>query len=95
MKHTLRKISLVIALGFALLLLVDVIGFALVPGLSPLVLAGGLVVSTLFTIMLGDYSWKPAFRVRRPAPDATAGSAASNPPAGEAGPDWTYTTRVK
>jgi hypothetical protein len=95
MKHTLRKISLVVALGFALVLVLDLLGLAPLPGLSPLVLAGGLVVATLFALMLGDYSWKPSFRVRRPTPDPAAGPAVSNPPAGEAGPDWTYTTRVK
>ena len=57
-------------------------------------LVGGLVVSCTLVFVLGDYSRKPAFRVRRTSTESADAGPTVNRPAGQA-PDWTYTTRTK
>ena len=70
-------------------------GWVNLPGISLFGLVGGLVLSFTLVVLLGDYSRKPAFRVRRTStsPESDAGFTV-NRPAGQ-GPDWTYTTRAK
>jgi hypothetical protein len=94
MKSTLRKASLVAAFGFALAALLQFAGVVAIPRVSTAALVGGLAVSCLLAFMLGDYSRKPAFRVRRLSTDAGDAGPTVNRPAGQA-PDWTYTTRSK
>ena len=90
----LRKISIIAALGFALATLLQFIGLVHIPGISTAGLVGGLVVSCTLVLVLGDYSRKPAFRVRRTSKESTDAGPTVNRPAGQA-PDWTYATRVK
>jgi hypothetical protein len=94
MKTTLRTVSLISALAFALAAVAQFAGLVAIPGVPTAALAGGLVVSCLLAFMLGDYAWKPVFRVRRTAGDSTEAGPTVNRPAGP-GPDWTYTTRSK
>ena len=94
MKTTVRTVSLISALAFALAAAAQFAGLAAIPGVPTAALAGGLVISCLLAFMLGDYARKPAFRVRRTATDSTDAGPTVNRPAGQ-GPDWTYTTRSK
>ena len=91
-----RIVSIIAALGFAVATLVQFTGLVNIPGIPLAGLIGGLVVSCTLVLVLGDYSRKPAFRVRRtPAsPDSPDAGFTVNRPAGQ-GPDWTYTTRAK
>ena len=93
MKTTLRTVSMIAALGFALATLLQFTGLISLPGIPTAGLVGGLAVSCILVLVLGDYSRKPAFRVRRTSTDS-ADAPTVNRPAGQA-PDWTYTTRVK
>ena len=93
MKSTSRKISLGSALGFALAALVQFSGFVAIPGVPTIALIGGFLGSVVLAFVLGDYSQKPAFRVRRSAESADACATVNRP--ANAGPDWTYTTRSK
>ena len=85
---------MIAALGFALATLVQFTGLIDIPVIPPAGLVGGLVVSCMLVLVLGDYSRKPAFRVRRTSPESTQEGYTVNRPAGQA-PDWTYTTRTK
>ena len=87
---------MIAALGFALATLVQFTGLVNIPGIPPAGLVGGLVVACILVLVLGDYSRKPAFRVRRTSTSVDSPDAGStvNRPAGQ-GPDWTYTTRSK
>ena len=93
MKNTLRKVSWVSALGFALAALVQFAGFVAIPGVPTAALVGGFLGSVVLAFVLGDYSQKPAFRVRRTAESADACPTVNRP--ANSGPDWTYTTRSK
>ena len=93
MKTTLRKVSWVSALGFALAALVQFAGFVAIPGVPTAALLGGFLASVVLGFALGDYSQKPAFRVRRTTESADASPTVNRP--AHAGPDWTYTTRSK
>ena len=94
MKTTLRTASILAALGFALATLLQFTGLINFPGIPTAGLVGGLAVACTLVLVLGDYSRKPAFRVRRAYPESTDAGPTVNRPAGQA-PDWTYTTRVK
>ena len=94
MKTTLRKVSLIATLGFALACLVQFAGFVTIPGVPSAVLIGGLIVSVTLLLVLGDYSRKPAFRVRRTSTESADAGPTVNRPPGQS-PDWTYTTRTK
>jgi hypothetical protein len=94
MKTTLRTVSMIAALGFAIAAMVQFTGLVSIPGISPAGLIGGLVGSCTLVLLLSDYSRKPAFRVRRMSTDSTDAGPTVNRPAGQA-PDWTYTTRAK
>ena len=94
MKSIIRLTSQISAFAFALAAIAQFSGLVAVPGVPTAVLVGGLVVSCLLAFMLGDYTRKPAFRVRRTVSDATDAGHTVNRPAGQA-PDWTYTTRSK
>ena len=95
MKHTLRRLCTLVTVGFALATLAQVIGLFSIPGVATSTLGIGFFVSGVITFMLGDYTWKPAFRVRRQAPDPSQPAAGNPPPGGDSGPDWTYSTRIK
>jgi hypothetical protein len=82
------------ALGFAFAILLQFTGLVTIPGVPPFGLVGGLVVSGTLLLVLGDYSRKPAFRVRRTSTEPADAGPTVNRPAGQT-PDWTYTTRVK
>ena len=92
MKTTLRKVSWISTLGFALAALVQFAGFA-IPGVPTAALLGGFLAFVVLAFVLGDYSQKPAFRVRRTTESAEASPTVNRP--ADAGPDWTYTTRAK
>jgi hypothetical protein len=94
MKTTLRTVSLIAALAFAVATLVQFTGLFDIPGIPPGALVGGLAVSGMLVLLLGDYSRKPAFRVRRTMTESPDASPTVNRPADQA-PDWTYTTRTK
>jgi hypothetical protein len=94
MKTILRTLSLIAALSFALATLVQFTGLVQIPGIPPTGLVGGLVVSCILVLLLGDYARKPAFRVRRTSEGSTDAGPTVNRPVGQA-PDWTYTTRIK
>ena len=94
MKTILRIVSVIAALGFALATLLQFTGLATIPGITTAGLVGGLAVSCTLVLVLGDYSRKPAFRVRRTSAGPADAGPTVNRPAGQA-PDWTYTTRVK
>ena len=94
MKTTLRIVSMIAALGFALATLLQFTGLVTIPGIPTAGLVGGLVVSCTLVFVLGDYSRKPAFRVRRISTESADAGPTVHRPAGQA-PDWTYTTRVK
>jgi hypothetical protein len=94
MKTTLRRLSQLAALAFALAVLAQFAG--LVSFHVPMIaLMGGLVVASVVALALGDYAQKPSFRVRRPdsGPSPTAAAPGTSPDV--VGADWTYTTRVK
>jgi hypothetical protein len=94
MKTILRTGSILAALGFALATLLQSIQLISIPGVSTAALVGGLAASCILILVLGDYSRKPAFRVRRTSPESADAGPTVNRPVGQA-PDWTYTTRVK
>jgi hypothetical protein len=94
MKTTLRTVGMIAALGFALATLLQFTGLINFPGIPTAGLIGGLAISCTLALVLGDYSRKPAFRVRRTSTDSADAGPTVNRPAGQA-PDWTYTTRVK
>lgn len=94
MKTTLRSVSIIAALAFAIATLVQFTGLADIPGVPLVALVGGLLVSCMLVLLLGDYSRKPAFRVRRTSTESPDAGQTVNRPAGQA-PDWTYTTRTK
>ena len=94
MKSTLRSVSLIFAVGFALAALLQFAGFVVIPRVPTVALVGGFAVSCVIAFMLGDYARKPAFRVRRTAIDSPDAGPTVNRPSGQA-PDWTYTTRAK
>ena len=94
MKTIIRTVSTIAALGFALATLLQFTGLVTIPGIPPAALVGGLVVSCTLVLALGDYSRKPAFRVRRTSTEPADAGPTVNRPAGQA-PDWTYTTRTK
>jgi hypothetical protein len=94
MKSTLRTVSLIATLTFALAALLQFAGVVRIPRVPTTALVGGFAVSCLVAFMLGDYARKPAFRVRRTRVDSSDAGPTVNRPAGQA-PDWTYTTRPK
>jgi hypothetical protein len=94
MKTSLRTIGMIAAFGFALASLLQFTGLVTIPGVPPAILVGGFVFSCSLVLVLGDYSRKPAFRVRRTSADSNHEGYTVNRPAGQ-GPDWTYTTRNK
>src|SRR5688572_12720996 len=59
MKTTLRKVSWVLALGFALAALVQFAGFVAIPGVPTAALLGGFLAFVVLAFVLGDYSQKP------------------------------------
>ena len=93
MKTIIRTVSTIAALGFALATLLQFTGLVTIPGIPPGGLVGGLVASCTLALFLGDYSRKPAFRVRRTSAESADTRPTVNRPAGQA-PDWTYTTRT-
>ena len=94
MKSTLRFVSIVLAVAFAIAAFAQFAGLFTIPGAPTAALFGALVVCCVVAFALGDYARKPAFRVRRTSePSADAGYTV-NRPAGSP-PDWTYTTRHK
>ena len=94
MKITLRTVSMIAALGFALVTSAQVTGLVDLRGIPPAGLVGGLVVACLLVLLLRDYSRKPTFRVRRTSTDSTSAGPTVNRPAGQA-PDWTYPTLAR
>jgi hypothetical protein len=94
MKTIIRTVSTIAALGFVLATLLQFTGLVTIPGIPLAGLIGGLVVSCTLVLLLGDYSRKPAFRVRRTSAEPADAGPTVNRPAGQA-PDWTYTTRTK
>jgi hypothetical protein len=94
MKTTLRIVSMIAALGFAFATLLQFTGLVAIPGVPTTGLIGGLAVACTLLLVLGDYSRKPAFRVRRSSVAPADAGPTVNRPAGQA-PDWTYTTRAK
>lgn len=94
MKITIRTVSIFVALGFALASLVQFTGLVEIPGVTPADLIGGVVASCTLVLLLGDYSRRPAFRVRRTSSDPSHEGPTVNRPSGQ-GPDWTYMTQVK
>jgi membrane protein implicated in regulation of membrane protease activity len=95
MKTTLRRISQLATLAFALAALAQFAGLVAFPLLSTTALVGGLAVASVVSLALGDYAQKPSFRVRRLDAGPDQASPDAGTPAGAPGADWTYTTRIK
>lgn len=89
MKKTLLLTLVVYAAAFAAAAAAHAYGYIRFDVLTPVGIAGTLVVAALVAFACVDYRRRRAFRVRRPQPPE-GGPLPTVPP-----PDWTYTTRSR